>query len=185
MKTALFTLLLVSGFGMNAQTGDFILLQKKGRTIASWFPGTNISITTNRNVYLEAMVTQIKNDTIFLRQFIVQQVYTRLGVYVLDTIGSYRYQYHYNEVKAIGRTGRKFNLSASSASLIGGGILLTIANGVVYLVDREKFSPELMIASVGLGTLGVIMAKTTGKGMLIGKKYSLLYVEAAAEKKPI
>ena len=166
-----------------AQSSDVILLKKKNKTIKRYFAGTDIDITTNTGAYVNGTITKIKNDSLFLKQYVVRQIPTQLGVFVLDTVTTYYYQYHYNQVKAIGKTGRRFNFSASAASLVGGGLLLTVANGIVYLVDRDKFSPSLMIASVSLTAIGFVMAKTSGKGMVIGKKYSLVYLGISDNKK--
>ena len=166
-----------------AQSSDVILLKRNNKTIKRYFGGTNIDITTNTGAYISGTITKIKSDSLFLKQYVIRQTPTQLGVFVLDTLTTYYYQYHYNQVKAIGKTGRRFNLSASAASLLGGGLLLTVANGIVYLVDREKFSSSLMIASASLAAIGYIMAKTGGKGMIIGKKYSLVYLGISDNKK--
>ena len=164
MNRLLFIILLLTPHFLAAQSHDFLLLKKRDKTIATYYPGNNIAFTTTSGVYIEATITQIQNDTISLQQYNIQQVPTRIGVSIPDTLGSYRYAYDYKQIKAIGRTGRKFNLSASSASLLGGGILLTLASGVVYLADRSKFSPGLLIGSVALAGIGYIMGRTTGKG---------------------
>jgi len=179
----LFIISLFIGQHLFSQSADFILFKKNNRTIGTYYAGNNIAFTTQQGIYMDAQITKIKNDTLFLRQFIVRQVPTDLGVYILDTVSSYRYQYHYNQIKAIGRTGRQFNLSASAASLMGGGLLLTVGSAIVYFADREKFSPQLMIGAIGLGGIGYLMAKLGGKGMIIGKKYSLVYVEVSNSKK--
>ena len=176
MNRILFLLLLLTGYQSFAQTSDVIVLKKHNKVIKRYFAGTDIDFTTTTGVYLNANITKIKNDTLFLKQFVVRQTPTQLGVYVLDTITTYNYAYHYNQVKVIGKAGNKFNMSGTAASLLGGGILLTVASGVVFLVDQEKFSPALMIASASLATIGFILAKTSGRGMVIGKKYSLVYM---------
>ena len=184
MKLSIITIFIFLGQHLFSQSADFILFKKKNRTIGSYYTGNNIGFTNKDGNYIEAKITDIKNDTLYLRQFIVQQVPTNFGVYILDTVGSYRYQYHYNQIKAIGRTGRKFNTSSSGAALMGGGIVLAIASAVVYVADRNKFSPQLLVASVGLGGIGYLMTKFGGKGMIIGKKYSLVYVDVIKNKKP-
>ncbi len=183
MKALLLIISFFIGQQVFCQRADFILLKKHNRTIGSYYTGNNIAFTNPQGSYIEALITNIKNDTLFLRQFIVQQIPTNLGVYVLDTVVSYRYQYNYKEIKAIGRAGGKFNVSGSAAALMGGGALLTAASGVVYLADRNKFSPQLMFGAIALGGIGYAMAKLTGKGMIIGKKYSLVYVEVSNSKK--
>ena len=184
MKLSLYIIFIFLAQQLFSQSADFILFKKKNRTIGSYYTGNNIAFTNQDGNYIEAKITEIKHDTLFLRQFIVQQVPTNFGVYILDTVGSYRYQYHYNQIKAIGRTGRKFNTSASGAALFGGGVVLAIASAVVYVADRNKFSPQLLTASVGLGGIGYLMTKFGGKGMIIGKKYSLVYVDVIKNKKP-
>jgi hypothetical protein len=184
MKPLLFIIIVFICQHALGQQGDFILLKKNDRTIGSYYKGNNIAFTNPQGSYIEAEITDIKTDTLFLRQFVIRQIPTTLGVYVLDTVASYRYQYRYNEIKAIGRAGGKFNVSGSAAALMGGGALLTVASGVVYLADRNKFSPRLMFGAMGLAGIGYAMAKLTGKGMIIGKKYSLVYVEVSNNKKP-
>ncbi|MEO6548255.1 MAG: hypothetical protein ABIN94_09655 [Ferruginibacter sp.] len=175
-----FLLFAYQGF---TQSSDVLLLKKNNKTIKRYFAGTNIEITTNTGAYINGYITLIKNDTLFLKVFVIQQVPTNLGVFILDTVTTYYYKYHYNQIKAIGKTGRQFNVSASAASLMGGGMLLTVASGVVFLVDREKFSPALLIGSASLAAVGYLMAKTSGKGMIIGKKYSLVYLDISDNKK--
>jgi succinate dehydrogenase/fumarate reductase flavoprotein subunit len=183
MNRLLFILLLLLGNQTYSQSSDVVVLKKRNKTIKRYFAGMDIDITTNTGAYISANITQIKNDSLFLKQFVVQQMPTQLGVYVLDTITTYYYKYHYNQIHAIGKTGRRFDFSASAASLFGGGLLLTVAGGVVYLVDKEKFSPALMIASASLMTIGYVMARTGGKGMVIGKKYYLVYLGISDNKK--
>ena len=176
----LFVLTCHRAFG---QSSDVILLKKNNKTIKRYFAGTDIDITTTTGAYISGNITKIKNDSLFLRVFVIRQLPTQLGIYILDTVTTYYYKYHYNQVKAIGKTGKGFNLSASAASLMGGGALLVVASGVVYLADRNKFSPPLLIASASLAAIGYLMAKTGGKGMIIGKKYSLVYLAISDNKK--
>ena len=167
---------------LKAQSHDFLLLQKRQKTIATYYAGNHIAITTKRGAYIEATITQISHDSIFLKQDIVQPVPTSMGYYVSDTVGHYRYAFDLKDIKAIGRVGRKFDLSASSASLMGGGTLLTLGSIVVYLADRPKFSPSLLITSVALVGAGYALARFSGKGMVLGKKYKLIYVDMSSKR---
>ena len=165
-----------------AQQSDFILFKKKDKTIATYFTGTDIKFTDNSGAYIEGNITAIKNDSIFLKEYVIRQLPTQLGVYILDTT-YYYYQNNYNQIKSIGKSGRHFDWGASGSVLMAGGILLTVASGVVYLADNSKFSPELLIAAVGLTGVGYLLSKQSGKGMVIGKKYSLVYIKAVDNKK--
>jgi len=182
MNRILFFLLFLTGYQSFAQSSDVLLLNKRKKTIKRYYAGTNIELTTTTGIHINAQVSKIKNDTLFLNQYVVRQTPTQLGVYILDTVTTYHYAYHYNQIQAIGKNSNKFNWSASGGALFGGGLLLVIANGVVFLVDQEKFSPALMIASAALATIGYVMVKSGGKGMVIGKKYSLVYMAISDNK---
>lgn len=128
---------------------------------------------------MNAHINGIDNDTLFLQEFIIRYIPTTIGTYIVDTAGSYRHKYHYKQVVAIGqKENTNFNTKGSGAALLGGGALLTLASGVVYVADREKFSAPLLLTSMGLGTLGYFMAKgKKGSGILMGKKYRLVYMD--------
>ena len=167
----------------SAQSGDFIILKKRGKTAATYYSGTNISFTTVTGAFKEARISRIQNDTLYLQEFITRLQPTNFGTYIVDTLGSYHYQYHYNQIASIGRTeSRGFNYRGSGAALLGGGIVLTLASGIVYLVDRQKFSAPLLIASVALGTIGYFLAKGRSSGIVIGKKYKLVYISVTPNK---
>ena len=174
----IFLLLSVNGFSQNS---DFILFRKHDRTIRTYFTGTDIGFTDSNGSYVEGNITAINHDSIFLKGYIIRQVPTQLGVYLLDT--SYFYtQYSYHQIKAIGKSGRHFDWGASGSVLMGGGILLTAASAVIYFVDNKQFSPELMGAAIGLTAIGYLLTRVSGKGMVIGKKYTLDYIKAGVNK---
>lgn len=182
MKKLLLLFFIIHATTSFAQTGDFILFKHKDRTIKTFFSGSQINFTSVNGAYIEASITAIKNDTLYLKEFIIRQVPTQLGVYILDTSFYYE-KYHYRQILSIGKTGRRFDWNGSGAALMGGGMLLTVASGVVFLADNKKFSPELLGAAIGLGGIGYLMSRASGKGMIIGKKYSLVYIKAADNKK--
>lgn len=184
MKLFLSILLFISTTSFS-QSADFIQLKKNNKTITTFYSGMNIAFTAESGAYIDALINGIKNDTLYLQQFIIRYLPTTIGTYIVDTAGSYHYKYHYNQIVAIGQKEKtNFNVKGSGAALLGGGALLTLASGVVYVADREKFSAPLLLASVGLGTLGYFMAKGKkgGGGMLIGKKYKLVYMNMSNKK---
>lgn len=160
-----------------AQSSDFIILKKHNKTVETFYAGYNITFTATSGAYIDARINKIKNDTLYLQEFIIRYLPTTFGTYIVDTAGSYHYQYHYNQVAAMGRKEKSgFNMRGSGAALLGGGILLTLASGVVYLVDPKKFSPALLVASVALGTIGYFLSKRKNNGITIGRKYKLVYM---------
>ena len=177
------TLLLLNTTVAFSQSADFIILKKRGKTIETFYAGTHITFTSTTGAYRDALINRIQNDSIYLQEFITQYQPTTFGTYIIDTLGSYRYQYHYNQIAVIGRKEKRgFNTKGSGAALLGGGVVLTLASGVVYLVDRQKFSAPLLIASVALGTIGYFLAKGGKSGMIIGKKYKLVYMSMSHGK---
>jgi hypothetical protein len=161
-----------------SQASDFLILKNKGRAMKYYYAGSNIEFISTTGAYRNALITGIKNDSVFLQEFYVIRRPTTFGSMTLDTAGSFRYVYHYNQIHSFGPKKQKgFNVGGSAAALMGGGTLLTLASGVSYLADKEKFSPGLLGAAVGLGGLGFLMSKSGGKGMVIGKKYSLQYMK--------
>jgi hypothetical protein len=178
----LLPLLLLFSCTAYSQSADFIVLKKHGRTQKTFYAGTDIGFTTTSGAYINAHINGILHDSLFLQEYVIQYLPTTFGTYIIDTAGSYHYKFHYNQVKAIGQWKKaKFDTKGSGASLFGGGALLTLASGVVYLVDREKFSAPLMMAAAGLGTIGYFMAKGGGKGIVIGKKYQLVYMNMSSK----
>ncbi|MEP7238931.1 MAG: hypothetical protein ABI685_13725 [Ferruginibacter sp.] len=178
MKLILPLLLFISTASFS-QSADFIQLKKNNKTITTFYSGGNIAFTSESGSFINALINGIKNDTLYLQEFIIRYLPTNIGTVIIDTVGSYHYKYHYNQVMAIGQKEKtSFNVRGSGAALLGGGAVLTLASGVVYVVDRKKFSAPLLLASVGLGTLGYFIAKGKkhGNGMLIGKKYKLVYM---------
>lgn len=183
MKLLLPILLLISITSFS-QSADFIQLKKNNKLVTTFYSGMNISFTARSGANIAALINGIRNDTLYLQEFIIQYLPTNFGTYIIDTVGSYRYKYHYNQVAAIGKKERtNFNTRGSGAALLGGGALLTLASGVVFVADRKRFSLPLLLTSAGLGTLGYFMAKgSKGGGIVIGKKYRLVYMNMSNPK---
>lgn len=183
MKIILISLLFFTTTSF-AQSADFIILKKNNKTVTTFYSGTDIAFTSTSGAFINARINAIKNDTLFLQQFVVRMLPTTYGSYILDTAGSYHYKYDYRDIKAIGREEKtNFNWRGSGTALLSGGILLTIGSGIVYFADRKKFSAPLLIAAVGLGTAGYFLSKGKSNAMTIGKKYQLLYMDMSDKKR--
>lgn len=177
MKYLLPFFLMLSTIGF-AQTTDFLILKKKDRPVKYFYAGSQIEFVSTDGAYRNTIITAIKNDSIYLQEFLIRRVPTIFGSYINDTAGSFRYTYHYKQVHSFGKVPQKgFNVSGSGAALMGGGILLTLASGVSYIADKEKFSPELLGAAAALATAGYFMSRSGRNGWVIGKKYTLQYMD--------
>ena len=183
MKWLLCFLLLIPFIGFT-QSSDFIILKKGNKAVRYFYPGSHIEFVSTNGAYRDALITTIQNDSLYLQEFYVLRLPTTYGGYVNDTAGSFRYTYHYSQVKSFGKKQKKgFNVQGSGAALLGGGILLTLASGVSYIADKDKFSPQLLGAAIGLGALGYLMTSTGKKGIEIGRKYTLQYMNMSNKKR--
>lgn len=162
----------------SAQSGDFIIVKKKNKTVATYFSGNHIEFTSTGGAYRNALINKFENDSIFLQEFVVHRLLTTYGGFILDTVGSFRYKYHYLQIHSFGPPQqKKFSISGSGASLIGGSILLVLGSGIVYVTNREKFSSGLLIAGAAAGVLGYTLSKAGAKPMVMGKKkYHIVYM---------
>jgi hypothetical protein len=165
-----------------AAQNDLLLLKKNNRTVKSFFPGSEIDFSTISRYYEQAQITGIQKDSVFLVQYDVRQVYSpTLGVFVLDTVATYPFAVNYKEIIALGKNTKKFNWSASGATLFGGGILLTTAGLISWIFakpnTRYYASPQLVIGAAALTGIGDLLLKTGNKPMKLGKKYTLHYLK--------
>jgi hypothetical protein len=176
MKRLFLLIVLFAAAGAFAQPSDFITLKKRSKTIKTFFAGSNMSFITTSGGNFNVQIDHIRNDTLFVTEYIIVPVPTRLGVYVLDTAARYRYNFHYNEIRSVYYEKKGFNFSRSGGNLMGGGALLLVASGVSYLADRSNFSLPLMGVAAGLGLTGYLLTRMQNNNYKIGKKYRLNYI---------
>ncbi len=183
MKGLLFIIFLSFSFTGFAQPSDVIQLRRKDRPVRTYFAGDQISFTTKSGAFRNALITDIRKDSIYLQEFRVQQVMMTYGGFVLDTLGSFRYAYHYAQIHSFGKEQKGFNILNSGAALFGGGTVITVASLVVLAADREKFSGSLMAAGAGAAILGYFMLKNSSKPIIVGKKhFNIEYINMQNEK---
>src|SRR4051812_10020112 len=108
MKQLFLFLVIFISYRGYTQSIDFIILKKGNQTVATYFAGRSIKFTTNTGAQVEADIAGIKNDSLFLKEYLIRQVPTQLGVYILDT-STYFTQYYYKDIKAIEKSGRHFD----------------------------------------------------------------------------
>jgi hypothetical protein len=179
MKIFLSLILSLLVFNISFSQTDFIVIKKNERTVQSLFAGSRISFTTSLRYY-SGIIDAIKSDSIFLLEYDVRQMPTNLGVYMLDTVTTYHSGIYYKDILKIQNERKGFDFTASGASLLGGGVLLTtIGLGTwIFTKEGEQYhaSPKLVIGSALLGTLGYVLLKSGSHNYIIGKKYQLHYI---------
>jgi hypothetical protein len=163
----------------SSQPSDFIVLKKHHKAVKSFFTGSNTSFQTDRGFY-SGQITSVNKDSLFINQYDIRQRQTVLGIYVLDTVATYRLVFHYKEILKIGSEKRKgFNWSASGASLFYGGILLTgVGLGTwVFTKPGTEYhaSPLVVISGAALAGIGYLLLRSNNSNT-IGKKYQLEYI---------
>lgn len=169
-----------SFFSSKAQSSDLLILKKNNRTLQTFFPGNEIIFNTSTRSY-DAVIQLINHDSLFLIQYDIRQVPTSLGIYILDTLGTYPFSINYKEITGFGTYGnKKFNWAGSGGALLGGGTLLTTVGLGTWLFTKPKTryysSPYLVGGAALLAGIGYLLAKSNGKKMVLGKKYTLEYI---------
>jgi hypothetical protein len=181
MKTLfLLTIGIFSFFLSVAQGSDLLILKKNGRTVKTFFPGNEIIFNTTTRYY-DAVIQSINHDSLFLVQYDVKQMPTSLGVYMLDTLGTYSFAVNYKEITGLGKfADKKFDWPGSGGALLGGGVLLTTVGLGTWIFTkphtRYYASPYLVGGAALLAGIGYLLAKSNGKKMVLGKKYVLRYI---------
>jgi hypothetical protein len=159
---------------------DLLILKKNNRTVESFYPASEMDFSTSTRYY-EAYVTSIEKDSVFLVQYDVRRVYTNLGVFVLDTVAQYHFGVNYHDIISFGKKRKNFDWNSSGAALFGGGVLLTAAGLVTWIVakpnTRYYARPQLVIGAAAIAAVGYLLMKSGNKTMVLGKKYTLHYIK--------
>lgn len=159
---------------------DLLILKKKYHTVETFFPGSEMTFSTSSRFY-KAYVSSINDDSVFLLQYDIRQIPTTLGVYILDTVSTYRFAINYHDIISFGKIRSGFDLNSSGAALFGGGVLLSAVGLVTWIFTKPnaqyRASPQLVIGAAVLAAIGYVLMKSGNKNMKLGKKYSLDYIK--------
>ena len=141
-----------------SQAGDFIVVKKHDRTVKSYFTGLPIALETSYGSWINGYITDIRNDSVFVKEYDVKTVPTMWGVTMLDTAGSYIVGVHYKEIKRIefDEKGRAFEYVTNGAIFIIGGLgyaLLNVVNGA-YQHGSITDSKNMQSLGIALGVAG-------------------------------
>ncbi|MEO9021174.1 MAG: hypothetical protein ABI290_03500 [Ginsengibacter sp.] len=172
----LFTFL--SGFSCMAQS-DLLVLKKNGKTIQSFYPGTEMHFSTDLRYY-EAQITSIRNDSVYLVQYAIRRIPLTSGGVIIDTAGTFHFGINYKDIVSLENERKGFDWAGSGAGLFGGGVVLTTAGLISWILakpnTRYYARPEFVIAGAAFAAAGYFLMKTGNKRKVIGKKYTLNYI---------
>ena len=161
---------------------DFISLKRSNnRHVASFFKGSRIQLQHVNGQILDGPVEDVRNDSVFVRQWQVVSYITQLGTSKVDTLGSVVFGFHYKEIFRI------FHNKKQSWGFVRNGSIFMIG-GVGYIVlnvINGWYKKEPVGDADNLKSLG-IAASVAGGGFVLnrihryreknGKKYKILYV---------
>lgn len=163
----------------NAQS-DFLILKKNGKTIKSFYPGSEMTFYTSNHYHIGS-VESIQKDSVYLIYYDVRTVMTTLGVYMLDTVAKYPFSVAYRDITSFQKERKNFDWGSSGAALLGGGVLLSAAGLISWIFTKPNTeyhaSLQLVIGAAAIAATGYFLMKNGKKNIKLGKKYTLLYIK--------
>jgi len=186
-RIVLFIVFLFASVHGFCQASDFITVKKKNnRTIKTFFPGVPISLVTGDKRQATGLITAIRNDSIFIRQYDIRPMMNSLGIPVTDTVGDYLSGFHYKEIASIDVSDRMHlqQLTPGRILIIGGTgyALLNVINGA-YL--HESITSSKNLTSLGIAAGAVSAGVLTNYLLKKSKKYRIEYVRMNEVKKQL
>lgn len=160
-----------------SQSSDILLLKKKnGRTVKSYFSGSFIYFIDRSGREMSGNIKKIERDTLFIQYFDVRRAYNRWGTSVSDTVTSYLFRYHYNEIKSIPKSTTAFEFVRDGTIFMIGGVGYAALHLINSAIQHEEVVGKTVAIAGGVAAAGFIMRTLRKKSYVIGKKYNLQYV---------
>ena len=190
MKTTiLLVTVLFSSLLTLSQQSDFIVLKKwNNRTIKTFYTGSFISAQTHRGFNINGFITDIRNDSVFIRQEERQLVPTGFG-FTLDTVRyaigiDYREISRFNYTKQYKWGGKRgFVQVALPKIMMIGGVGFIILESVNTIYRKESFNQDGKLVTLGVAA-GVAVAGYLWEHMQeqrnkAGGRFKVVYIKAA------
>ena len=157
-RVLLLIVLLAASVKTFSQASDFITVNKRNnRTVKSFFPGVYITFSTYDQRQASGLITAIRNDSIFVKEYDIRQVVNYMGIPMLDTLGQYLSGFHYKEIATVDVSDRmRLQQVTPGRILIVGGTgyaLLNVINGA-YLHESVTSSKNLTSLGIAAGAAG-------------------------------
>lgn len=174
---ALFAFALSVG-SASAQGGSLLAVKDHGIIIHSYTAGSYISFQLGNQQWVTGYVSWIRNDSIQIKQFVLQTVMTGYGTTGQDTLRLGALVVHKSEILAFPKPKGHFNSVFTNGSVFkAAGILyggLNIANSI-YRKEPVFDSRNLpkIIGSAVSWVVGKVIQKSNPNYCPIGKRYSI------------
>ena len=165
-----------------SQVSDFISVRKRnGRAIKTFMVGSPIVFESLYGSHVDGWISDIRNDSVFVKMYYTQTIVTLYGSRMLDTIGSYIVGIHHKAIGSIKVFKKRRSLLAKLDKLliIGGAgyLLLNLANGA-YLKEGVTDDKNLRSLGISLGAIGVglLINHFNTMNNFSSKKHQIVYV---------
>ena len=167
---------------LQAQSNDFILIKKKGKTVRRLFAGQYILAAIDSAGPYELLIKDVFLDSVRLMGYSLVQNTTGYGGFYIDTVGRYYFNKPYTSITAFyTNRNKKFNLGGSGGTMMAAGFLGLLITGVNAAYQKQPVftggTTWFAIGSLALGGVGYLLYKASTKPTVIGKKYQLVYVK--------
>jgi hypothetical protein len=148
-----------------SQSTDIInITRKNGRHLKSFFTGSSITFQTKRGNYVNGIIKSIKNDSLFVKTYIMGRYMTSYGFTVIDTANSFTTGYNYKDISHIKLdTKKSFFRKTLGGAMIAGGAGYAALNIINKASSKESIGNKENMKN--LGTAGAFI----GLGLLINK----------------
>lgn len=182
--------LLFTGSVAWSQQSDYILLKKRNnRTLKTYYEGSFISAETYSGFPINGYIKAIRNDSILIRQEVMQLVPTNFGT-TLDTVAymigldyrqikifNYQKKYTWNRKKGFVQVALPIMMEIGGL----GFIVLELVN-TAYRNDSLKDQKKLMSLGIaaGVAATGFLITKLHKSSNKAGGKYKVVYVHVKA-----
>ncbi len=154
---------------------NILLLQKKNKTVQTYYAGKFISLETVHKNYAEGLITRITSDSVYIRHFDIQKSITEYGGVYFDTSFRYTTAIHVKDIGGLFSRKRSTNNSSKGKLLLiaGGGVMVLGAVNGLYRGDPPKnwYKASSYISAGVLSGLGVLLMRKATRRYGQGKKY--------------
>lgn len=194
MKTTVLLITVLFGSLLSfSQQSDFIVLKKRNnRTIKTFYNGSFISAETHNGFRINGFISDIRNDSVFIRQEETRLQGTEFGSQ-LDTI-KFSIGIDYREIKRFNYTknfkwgGKKGFVEVALPKIMmiaGAGYILLETVNTIYRKESFNDDGKLLTLGVaaGVAVAGYMWEHIRDKNNKAGGKYKVVYVRVTDLKK--